>query len=258
MLKVLPVKMNLPAPDDLNPVLPPHAFNLGIIAPPRSGKSNLIMNLLLNPDFYYNKKKHPYSYFDEIYYLSPTQTFDFTTKSLLPKLDNLIQISDPDELANADILLEQLQKEQSDAEEEDRKKILVIFDDMVGIIEKLPKLVQLATKFRHYSMSIITVSQSYRRIPSTMRNCWTALIFYDLKNQKEFIKIHDEFTGSIPNSEALIQQIVKKRYDFVYFNIERQTFYHNFEKLVWSRDESEVSNPIVEVEKRENKIKSKN
>ena len=256
-LNVLPVKMSPPKPDDLNPILPPHAFNIGIIAPPRSGKSNLIMNLLLNPDFYYNKKKHPYSYFHEIYYLSPTQTFDFTTKTMLPKLDNLIQISNPDELANADILIEQLQKEQADAEEEDRKKILVIFDDMVGIIEKLPKLVQLSTKFRHYSMSIITVSQSYRRIPSTMRNCWTAIIVFDLKNSKEFEKIHDEFTGSIPDSEALIQKIVKKRYDFFYFNIERQQMYHNFEKLVWSRDEGEMEKPLVEVEKRENKIKSK-
>ena len=53
--------------------------------------------------------------------------------------------------------------------------------------------------------------------------------------------------------KELIKKIVKKRYDFVYFNIERQQMYHNFEKLVWSRDESEVSNPIVEVEKRENK-----
>lgn len=247
-LKVLPVKMNLPPADDLNVILPPHAFNIGIIAPPRSGKSNLIMNLLLNPDFYYNKKTHPYSYFDEIYYLSPTQTFDFTTKTLLPKLDNLIQISDPDELANADILLEQLQKEQAEVEEEDRKKILIIYDDMIGLLEKMPKLVQLSTKFRHYSMSIISVSQSYRRIPSVMRNCWTAMIVFDLKNEKEFGKIHDEFTGSIPDSEALIKNIVKKRYDFFYFNIERQQLYHNFEKLMWSRDESEMKIPIVEEE----------
>lgn len=245
-LKVLPVKMSPPAPDNLNPILPPHSFNLGIIAPPRSGKSNLIMNLLLNEDFYYNVKKHPYSYFDEIYYLSPTQNFDFTTKNMLPKLDNLIQISDPDELATADLLLEQLQKEQSLAEEEDRKKILVIFDDMVGMIEKMPKLQQLSTKFRHYSMSIISVSQSYRRIPLTMRNCWTAIIVFDLKNEKEFEKISDEFTGSIPNSEALIQQIVKKRFDFFYFNIERQQLYHNFEKLIWSRDENEMTNPVIE------------
>lgn len=240
LLKVLPVKMTPPKLDDLNPILPPHAFNMGIVAPPRAGKSNLIMNLLLNPDFYYNKKKAPFSYFDEIYYVSPTSPFDFTTKNMLPKLDNIIIVSDPDEIASFDVILEQLQREQSEADEEERKKILIVYDDCVGILEKSKKLQQLSTKFRHYSMSIITVSQSYRRIPLTMRNCWTALIVFDLKNEKEFGKIHDEFTGSIPNSEALIKQIVKKRFDFFYFNIERQQMYHNFEKLMWSRDDNEM------------------
>ena len=116
----------------------------------------------------------------------------------------------------------------------------VVMDDMVGIIDKLPKLQQLCTKFRHYSMSIIIVSQSWRKIPSVIRNCLTALICFDLKNEKEFGKIHDEFTGSIPNSERLIKEIVNKRYDFFYFNIERQQLWHNFHTLKWSRDESEM------------------
>ena len=213
-LEVLPVKIKMPELDDLNPVLPPHSFLMGIIAPPRSGKSNLIMNLLLNDQFYYNKKKSPYSYFDEIFYLSPTQTFDKTCCDMLPKLENLVQISDPDELIYADTILDKITKEQAEVEKEDRKKILVVMDDMVGIIDKLPKLQQISTKFRHYSMSIILVSQSYRKIPSVIRNCFTARIVFDLKNEKEFGKISDEFTGSIPDSERLIKQIVHKRYDF--------------------------------------------
>tara|TARA_R110000868_G_scaffold185862_2_gene427897 strand:+ start:1135 stop:1977 length:843 start_codon:yes stop_codon:yes gene_type:complete len=239
-LEVLPVKIRIPEQDDLNPVLPPHAFLMGIIAPPRSGKTNLIMNLLLNEQFYYNKKKAPYSYFDEVMYLSPTSPFDKTCCEMLPKLENLIQISDPDELVMADTILNQITKEQAEAEPEDRKKLLVIMDDMVGIIDKLPKLQQISTKFRHYSLSIIIVSQSYRKIPSVIRNCFTCMIVFDLKNEKEFTKIQDEFTGSIPNSEKMIQQIVNKRYDFFYFNIERQQLYHNFHTLMWSRDENEM------------------
>ena len=227
-LEVLPVKIRIPEQDDLNPVLPPHAFLMGIIAPPRSGKT------------YYNKKKAPYSYFDEVMYLSPTSPFDKTCCEMLPKLENLIQISDPDELVMADTILNQITKEQAEAEPEDRKKLLVIMDDMVGIIDKLPKLQQISTKFRHYSMSIISVSQSYRKIPSVIRNCFTCMIVFDLKNEKEFTKIQDEFTGSIPNSEKMIQQIVNKRYDFFYFNIERQQLYHNFHTLMWSRDENEM------------------
>jgi hypothetical protein len=243
-LEVLPVKIKVPEQDDLNPILPPHAFLLGIIAPPRSGKTNLIMNLLLNPDFYYNKDKSPYSYFDEIFYLSPTQQFDKTCCEMLPKLENLIQITDPDELVFSDTILDKITQEQASLEKEDRKKLLVVMDDMVGIIDKLPKLQQLSTKFRHYSMSIIIVSQSYRKIPSVIRNCFTAMIVFDLKNEKEFGKISDEFTGSIPDSDNLIKRIVNKRYDFFYFNIERQQLYHNFHTLMWSRDESEMKQPL--------------
>lgn len=239
-LEILPVKIQVPHMDELNPILPPHAFLMAIVAPPRSGKTNLIMNLLLNENFYYNQKKSPYSYFHEVMYLSPTQQFDKTCCEMLPKLENLVQITDPDALIYADTILNQLTKEQSEAEPEDRKKLLVVMDDMVGIIDKLPKLQQLCTKFRHYSMSIIIVSQSWRKIPSVIRNCLTALICFDLKNEKEFGKIHDEFTGSIPNSERLIKEIVNKRYDFFYFNIERQQLWHNFHTLKWSRDESEM------------------
>jgi hypothetical protein len=239
-LEVLPVKIKIPVIDDLNPVLPPHAFLMGIIAPPRSGKTNLIMNLLLNDQFYYNKKKSPYSYFEEIMYMSPTQQFDKTCCEMLPKLENLVQITDPDELIYADTILSQITKEQANAEPDERKKMLIVMDDMVGIIDKLPKLQQLATKFRHYSLSIIIVSQSYRKIPSVIRNCFTCMIVFDLKNEKEFTKISDEFTGSIPDSQRLIKEIVNKRYDFFYFNIERQQLYHNFHTLKWSRDESEM------------------
>jgi hypoxanthine phosphoribosyltransferase len=130
-LEVLPVKIKMPEQDDLNPILPPHAFLLGIIAPPRSGKTNLIMNLLLNDQFYYNKKKSPYSYFDEIFYLSPTQIFDKTCCELLPKLENLIQITDPDELVFADTILDKITKEQAEVEKEDRKKILVVILDFI-------------------------------------------------------------------------------------------------------------------------------
>lgn len=252
-LDVLPVKIKIPVVDDLNPILPCHAFLMGIIAPPRSGKTNLIMNLLLNDQFYYNKKKAPYSYFDEIFYLSPTQNFDKTACEMLPKLENLVQISDPDELIYADTILDKITKEQAEAEPEDRKKILVVMDDLVGIIDKLPKLQQISTKFRHYSLSIIIVSQSYRKIPSVIRNCFTCMIMFDLKNEKEFKKIEDEFTGSIPNSVAMIQHIVHKRYDFMYFNIEKQQLYHNFHTLMWSRDDDEMAAAAAAVKPLPNK-----
>ena len=235
-IEILPVKKAFVKPDNLNPILPSHPFLEIVISPPRGGKSNALINKILNPELYYNGKGENPSYFDEIFWLSPTSKFDFTTKEALKKLDIVHQINDPDELVQSDVLLTEIMKEQADADEDDRKKILIVFDDMVGIIDKLPKLQQLATKFRHFSLSIIIVSQSYRKIPNTIRNCITSIMLFDLKNAKEFEKIYDEIGSGVPLWNELVERSVKKRYDFVYFNVEKQEMYHCYKKLLWSRD----------------------
>jgi len=105
-LTVLPVKKPKDAPSDLNPILLPHAFLLMIVAPPRSGKSNLIINLICNSEFYRGKRGD--HYFKDIYYLSPTQEFDKTTMNALKMLDNVVQISDTDQLLHMDVILKSL------------------------------------------------------------------------------------------------------------------------------------------------------
>ena len=130
LLNILPVKKPSEKPHELNEVLLPHAFLLALVAPPRAGKSNLIINLICNSEFYRgNKKDH---YFDDIYYYcSPTQSFDKTTMNALKMLDNVVQIDDLDQLYHLDIVLRQLMAEQ--AAEEDlskRKKILIVLDQL--------------------------------------------------------------------------------------------------------------------------------
>jgi hypothetical protein len=225
-LEVLSVKKQKEPPSDLNPILLPHAFLMCLVAPPRAGKSNLIMNLICNSEFYRGKKKD--HYFDEIYFLSPTSVFDKTTAKALSLMDNCIQISDPYELLHCDIFLQQLQAEQASMPIEERKRILVVFDDMVQYLKTNKEIGLLACKYRHYGLSIICVAQSYRAIPLLMRNCATAIITFNLHNPNEVRKMVEEYLGGFPDGEMLYNHATEKKYNFLYADIEHQKLYHNF------------------------------
>lgn len=235
LLNILPVKKPIEKPHDLNEVLPPHAFLLAVVAPPRAGKSNLIINLICNSEFYRgNKKDH---YFDDIFYCSPTQNFDKTTMNALKMLDNVVQIDDLDQLYHLDIVLRQLMAEQ--AAEEDlskRKKILFLMDDCVGIMQKNPEIALLSTKYRHYGISMIVVSQSFRKLPLLIRNCATGLIVFNLANGREVEKVYEEHGSGFPNWYDMYEISTEKKYNFIYMDIERQKVYHNFSELLYDKD----------------------
>ena len=200
------------------------------------------MNLLANPNFYYcgneNDPDNP-SFFDEVHYLSPTSRFDRTTKNILSKMDNVIQIDDMDELQDTALYVAELQKSQKNWDEEKegkpRPKILLVYDDMVDLLVKT-KVDMLSTKFRHYNFSVICISQSYKKLPPVLRNCMTAFIFFNLMSEKEYIKVFEEHGQAIPGYWEHIK-LLNKKYQFLYYNIENQELYHNFERLIWSKDQ---------------------
>ena len=237
LLNILPVKKPNEKPHELNEVLLPAPFLLAIVAPPRAGKSNLIINLICNSEFYRgNKKDH---YFDDIYYCSPTQSFDKTTSSALKMLDNVVQIDDLDQLYHLDIVLRQLMAEQS-AEEDltKRKKILIVLDDCIGIMEKNKEIALLSTKYRHYSISMIVVGQSYRKIPLLIRNCATGLVMFSLANGREVEKVFEEIGSGFPDFYSMYEYSTEKKYNFLFCNIEHQKVYHNFTELLYDKDTS--------------------
>ena len=250
VLKILPVKKPKQRPSILNPILPIFPSCLCIVAPPRAGKSNLVMNLLCNPAFYYcgneNDPENP-SFFDEIYYFSPTSRFDLSTKEILSKMDNVIQIDEMDDLLNTAMYVEEIQKSQKNWDEEKegrpRPKILLVYDDMVGLLAQT-KVDILSTKFRHYNFSVICISQSYKKLPSVLRNCMTALIFFNLMSEKEYIKVYEEHGQNIPEYWEHLK-LLNKKYQFLYYNIENQELYHNFDKLIWSKDQMLDESNIV-------------
>jgi hypothetical protein len=221
----------------LHPHLPRHAFLMCIIAPPRSGKSALIANLLANPSFY-----NALEYWDSVMYIGPTQKFDKTTKYYLAKLDNVIQVDDHNELTHLDILLKDVMDSQMERLEQidpktgkplEMERILIVLDDMLGYLNANDSLSNLCTRYRHYNISIIITAQSFRKIPLVIRNCTGHIVFFKLNNEKELEKITDEY-GDLYHKDftQISKMITDTKYNFVYLDNENLKLYKNFTDLV--------------------------
>ena len=238
VLKLKDVKKKINKLDDkLHPHLPRHAFLMLMIAPPRSGKSALIANLLANPSFY-----NALEYWDEVFYVSPTQKFDRTTMHYLPKLDNVIQIDDEDTLNRLDIFLKEIMDDQmkrldeddpKTGKKKDMQRILIILDDCLGYLNTNNALPNICTRYRHYNMSFIITSQSFRRLPLVIRNCANQVVFFKMNNEQELEKLFEEYGSAYHNNFIQIaKKITSEKYNFVYLNHDDLKLYKNFSDLV--------------------------
>lgn len=225
ILKVKDVKNTIHKLDkNLDPVLPRHPWLECLIAPPRSGKTSMLMNKIF--------RLYPDNYFDEIIYVSPSQLHDNTCKELLPKKENLIQISETEDIANLDTLISELIKSQKELvkEEEPMKRIWLILDDCVSMLKPVQVL---ATRYRHAGLSISVVSQSFRAIPLLIRNCANVVIFFHLNSKRELEKIDEEYGQNYcDNFIELAEHYTKEKYNFIYLNNDKMIMYHNFTELI--------------------------
>lgn len=225
ILKVKDVKNTVHKLDKhLDPVLPRHPWLECLIAPPRSGKTSMLMNKIF--------RLYPDDYFDEIIYCSPSQLHDNTCKELLPKKENLIQISETEDIQNLDTLITQLIKSQKELvkDEEPMKRIWLILDDCVSMLKPVQVL---ATRYRHAGLSISVVSQSFRAIPLLIRNCANVVIFFHLNSKRELEKIDEEHGQQFcTDFMELAEKYTKEKYNFIYLNMDKMLMYHNFTELI--------------------------
>lgn len=225
ILKVKDVKNTTHKLDkNLDPILPRHPWMECIIAPPRSGKTCYLVNKIF--------RLYPDDYFDEIIYVSPSQLHDNTCKELLPKKENLIQISETDDIMNLDTLIGELIKSQKKLakEEEPMKRIWLILDDCVSMLKPVAVL---ATRYRHAGLSISVVSQSFRAIPLLIRNCANVVIFFHLNSKRELEKIDEEYGSNYcEDFMELAEKYTKEKYNFIYLNNDKMEMYHNFTELI--------------------------
>lgn len=217
---------------------PPHEhllrlpFSILEIAPKGSGKTTLLQNLIM----WYHK------YFDNIFIFSPTLNLDVKWKLLVEKLnlppENLFTEYKEAEVSN---IMNQIKDYNMNKENKDKLKCLMIFDDIIDSLPKNKKkcaLNKLAFNHRHYNISHIIISQSYKKIDCNVRANTTGMILFNTDNTAERTKIIEELAGNIGRKEfeRLWYDCVKEKYGFMYLNYDVRKIYKNFEEEIADLD----------------------
>jgi len=160
----------------------------------RSGKTNLILNLLLRPEFYL----HDYEP-ENIYIISPSVNTDLKLKKLIEIKNipetNIMTEYDEDVL---DELYKMIQEDYDEAIDEGKtpEHKLIIMDDLSyngslkesnhGVISKM------ACNGRHYLINFIITAQKYTQIPTTLRENANSAVFFNCSN-KQLSLIEEDF-----------------------------------------------------------------
>ena len=225
---VMPIK---PAEDDelagmIHENLPQPPSLICIYASFRSGKSVLVNNIILNPNFLRGL-------LDRWYIFSPTARNDDSCRFLLDE-DGVEIIDD-----YSDDYLQALLDYQMEGDRKDRDKIGVVFDDAIQYLGKRSSIGNfLAVKFRHYNIKyLIYVSQSFKSLDTKIRANSKAVILMKISNERELEKIQEEYDGFLDgNFRELYDYCLNDApYSFLYINIDSNPVeaYLRFERKIY-------------------------
>jgi len=211
-------------------------FAMLVIGKPRSGKTNLLLNLTTKANKNFNRK------FDRVYLFSP---------SVLTMENNPFELL-PDDQKFEELTLENLTSVLAEIKESS-EKVLFILDDVIADMRGKGKaqLENLLHKVffnrRHLagkggSVSIIATSQTYNKIDPKIRRTASHLIFFENKNKKELDTIFDEVI-LIPKKEFydVLRYVFDRPYQFLYVDTtlpDHKMMFKNFNQL-------EVNSPNI-------------
>lgn len=127
-------------------------------------------------------------------------------------------------------------------------RVLFIFDDLVG--SKLfsdargNPFTTLNTNHRHYSASILMVSQAYKEIPKTIRTQWSALILFCIPNQQEVEVVYSEHPVRLAKKSwmQMFQHATEAPFSFLYINYQKimrdEKCMRNFDEVLFFKNET--------------------
>jgi hypothetical protein len=179
----------------------------------RSGKTNLVGNLILRPEFYLN------DYLPEnIYIISPSASTDNKLKKIIEVKGipphNIMLEYDEDVLEEWYKIQQEYYDEAIENKENPEHK-LIIMDDLSyngslkennhGVISKM------ACNGRHYLINFIITAQKYTQIPTTLRENCNSAIFFNCSN-KQLALIEEDF-NYLNNKKDFIDMFKKATED---------------------------------------------
>lgn len=206
--------------------LPQPNFSMILLAPVKSGKSVFVQNIIFNKHFGYGK------FFDEIWYFSPTIMLDktgFPTRRNTRYNINIV--SDVEDLENLDNILSAIIEEQKETNNE--KDILLIFDDMIDYMKNARSFNALASRFRHFSVSYIAISQHLKKIPIVARTNAQYICVWKLYNRAELKKLEEEIGANFIDFMTYYRKATKLKYNFLFIDMKQMTLSHNFGHLLF-------------------------
>jgi hypothetical protein len=230
-LKILPVKnssVKKSFPQIPDPLLQP-PFTLAMVAPTKSGKSTIIANMLKNCLMGYSD-----NVFSEIYYISPTIAFDKTLKSIFDD-EEIIKITDEDDLNHLDSILGELIKSQKQKDEDEREHILIILDDCLDYLKKSKRLDSLPSYSRHFKISIILTTQIYNALPVKLRKNLSGFTIGHIFNHKDIQNIEEEIGCNFHDFKSKYEKATEEPFSFLFVDNREMKLYKNFETCLWAK-----------------------
>ena len=206
----------------------------------RSGKSNLILNLLLRPEFYLNDFKG-----ENIFIISPSLKNDNKLKKLIEVKDipaeNLMDEFDETAVTELYKILQEEYEEAIDQGEKPEHK-LIIMDDIAysgdlkamsfGIISKM------ACNGRHSLINFIITAQKYTQIPTVLRENANCSIFFSCSNkQLALIEEDHNFLSNKKQFYDMFREATGEKHSFFVVN------YTNPKDEMYQNSEFEIITP---------------
>lgn len=224
-MKIYPVKTN--KKDEFNVPIechPNHSF-LGLtIGGVRSGKTNLLINLIYQG--YINA-------FDQIYFFSPNVHNDDIFQNNVAIDDNIIKFDQ--DFENIDLYVSSIVDSQKEIDKEDRKPILIILDDILGFIKDRSFISNFCSRYRQLKISLLFSIQNFRKLPPSIRTNASWIIFFKTYNQKELEKIEEEL-AHIPDFLHHWNTATDEKYSFLFCDLKNLKLYKKFDTLLYSKD----------------------
>ena len=220
-LQILPVR----APGDERPKwlhewLPTPPCTICIFGGTASGKSTVVANLCLNSKFYRRA-------WDNCYLFSPTADLD-------PSIAPVTKWARSTGGVWHELDEEALRAVIADAEERkeagEKVRDVIILDDLAG--ELSPAVGWLATRARHYGLSLVVISQVARAFPHQLRCNAHLWLNFVVHNHKEQQKVNDELAGSFPGYAEAVARCTSQKFGFLTADIKGRRLTDSFKELI--------------------------
>jgi hypothetical protein len=209
----------------LNPILPQPPFLLIGYGSVRSGKTNSLINMMRRKDMFGT------DYWDQVLVISNTAKND---PKMYKFMGEAFQLEDHYE----NRMIDDLVSSQKKYDREDMPTQLLILDDIISRDFKKSSsnaINSLATRFRHYELSIMIFVQSARAVSNMIRSNATDILIYRQQSNLEWDKLKEEYSDLAPkNFEKYYAISQMERYNFLYIDAQQNPahFYSGFSELL--------------------------